>query len=61
MTNDQHFEPLYNLKHASTHVPNRTNQRRSEVLEGVAWNYSKVVLPTMSQLASHHGFHDLKT
>ena len=29
--------------------------------EGVAWNYSKVVLPTMSQLASHYGFHDLKT
>ena len=29
--------------------------------EGVAWNCSKVVLPTMSQLASHYGFHDLKT
>ena len=29
--------------------------------EGVAWNYSKVVLPTMSQLASHYCFHDLKT
>ena len=29
--------------------------------EGVAWNYSKVVLQTMSQLASHYGFHDLKT
>ena len=29
--------------------------------EGVAWNCSKVALPTMSQLASHCGFHDLKT
>ena len=29
--------------------------------EGVVWNCSKVVLSTMSQLASHYGFHDLKT
>ena len=29
--------------------------------EGVVWNCSKVVRSTMSQLASHYGFHDLKT
>ena len=60
MTNDKHFEPLYNLKHATCAEQNQPAQVRSS-REGVAWNYSKVALPTMSQLASHCGFHDLKT
>ena len=61
MTNAQQFEPLYNLKHACTHLPNGTNQRRSEVLEGRGLELFESALLAMSRLASHYGFHELKT